>query len=147
MFFQSSIRNGPIYMRLLTRLTSPTRQNRGGHAAVDHAAVDNMASLRFGPSPRPRNLTPRGTIEGGASSLVASTIAWSSLLFNSKLVGNFLFSLSSTSARSITTNCKPVTIARAIWNATPNRNCSDSERYFNDASKWPSFDGQTRIWN
>jgi CubicO group peptidase (beta-lactamase class C family) len=96
---------------------------------------------------RPRNFTPCGIIKGGASSLVASTIAWSSLLFNSKLVNIFLFSLSSMSARSITTNRRPVTIARAIWNATPNRNCSDSERDFNNKSKWPSIDERRRIWN
>ena len=82
-----------------------------------------------------RNFTRCGTIEGGASSLVASTMAWSSPLLTSKPVSIFRLSLSSTSALSITTNRNPVTIARAIWKATPNRNRSDSERCFREEPK------------
>jgi len=65
---------------------------------------DTRAASAFVTSIRLRNLTPTGTIEGGASSLVASIIAWLNVLFTSKPGNNFLLSSSRTSARSIRTN-------------------------------------------
>src|SRR6266853_1681005 len=112
-----------------------------------YAAEDTRALSGFVPSMRFRNFTPCGTMEGGTSSLVASTIAWSSPLFISNPVNNFRLSLSMTSARSITTNRNPVTIARAIWKATLNRNRSDSERYFSENPTRASLDELTRSSN
>lgn len=60
--------------------------------------MEAVPASGFSPSTRLRNFTPCGITKGGASSLVARTIACSSLLFNSKLVSILLFSLSSTSA-------------------------------------------------
>ena len=118
------------------RLTRPRRVYNDLATAASHGLI---------PSSKATNLTPRGTTEGGASSLVASTMAWSNPLFTSKLVDIFRPSLSRTSARSITTNRKSVAIARATWDATPKRNCSDSERQFKDSPERLSFDELTRI--
>jgi hypothetical protein len=117
------------------RLTRPRRV----YAALATAASHGL------PSSKVTNLTPRGTTEGGASSLVASTMAWSSPPLTSKLVDILRLSLSRTSARSITTNRKSVAIARATRDATPKRNCSDSERQFKDRPERLSFDELTRI--
>src|SRR6266853_3476797 len=112
-----------------------------------YAAEDARALSGFVPSTRFRNFTPCGTMEGGASSLVASTMAWSSPLFISNPVNNFRLSLSRTSARSMTTNRHPVTIARAIWKATLNRNRSDSESCFSEKPRRSSLDEPTRSSN
>src|SRR6266853_438765 len=116
-------------------------------AKLAYATEDARTLSGFVPSMRFRNFTHCGTMEGGASSLVASTIAWSSPLFIRRPENNFRLSLSRTSALSITTNRNPVTIARAIWKATLNRNRSDSESCFSEKPRRSSLDEPTRSSN
>ncbi len=57
--------------------------------AASHAAVDTYAARGLAFSIKVRNFGPCGTFAGGASSLVVNTTAWSSSLFNNRLVNSF----------------------------------------------------------